>query len=570
MSDDPELQSRLETSEILKSNPEVVWSENRDGRKENIKYALEAHKISNPEFWREMSGRRVMIKPNIANQEKPESCTHPDALAVTISQLADSGVSQILIGDIPMIAEVDRMSKENLTIQDSFKKLGYDNVIEKARGDHPDLIIEVVDPRQFDKTELAESKVHAHIPPVDVIVNLASPKEHGQYHFSCGVKNLMGLSAPQDRNEYFHNHGSSKDFERITVNMRNNHEVPDPRTIEDLINLNIMAIAKSADETDGINADKMTDYVEDVIKTLDARGIKILTVIDGTKFMMGHEHEGKNHELNIAAVGLNPLAVDRLVQKRLGAYAPYLDRLMGENPIEPSIKGDNPKNILSRKNERVGKLVKLNPDHTFIYKLEVKSEVPKDGFAAVTEQNGLQQESGKKQLTKEAITEKERLTWELKEYGAVIDFLGRLRDGVGGDNLVRLDEGLKEANLRAKQIDQKLARLVGDYEWSQERSLIKNLVLENEKNKQGSRIPRAVYPRLGAKPPDEELLDNIKRSARLQGSFLAAKEALRLYDRILEGARGGFGNINLLFGERDRLYREVIINYPKYSKYLRK
>jgi len=525
-------------TEIFRQHPEVAWSEGRE-RREGLQAAFAIHRKTNPEFWRGLVRKTVLIKPNMGDSEHPLGCTHPDALTETISQLVASGVNHILIGDIPMLEEVEKMRAENRHAQDTIQRLGYQKVIEEARQKHPTLIIETTDLLQSQPTRLPRSGVNIHIPPVAVVVNMALPKEHGQYHFTCGSKNFMGLSSPSDRKAYFHNHGTPEEIQQIVNSIVAQEGAQNFQNHEQLLGLYKRAWAQAANGQDNANADRMTTFVEDVIKTLAQRSIQVLTIVDGTHIVLGHEHRGTPQNIRITAIGLNPLAVDRQVQQRLGSYAPYIDKITGKNRVEPVNKGDPSRNIPSRKNRRFIEIFKETPEGQVFFRYRVKSEPIVQTVEKQPEQ--------KLQLTLEIIGKKEHLAQQLLDYETAYKCLASLIPLADENEKRQISNTQEIIRKKYQETKKEIARLQETYDWEK--------IPQEEIRPKISRGNRyldkyLIYSQQDGITPEEYFLKNFRAKAREEHRHDTDIEVYRLFRNLYDQVKNPHSKVSTTLLQR--------------------
>jgi uncharacterized protein (DUF362 family) len=370
-----EIEGSRNKESVLSSNPEVTWKEG-EGRRGNLERAIEGHKVNNGEFWEKLKGQRVLVKPNMASPDFPNSCTHPESLRVLLENLVKTGVREIKVGDIPAVSVPGNIEGE----REKFgEQLGYGQVIDEINNENPGIEIGFTELEnsgdRLEKTGLPIVGIDA-----DVVVNLVMPKEHGQYLFTCASKNLMGLVSPEVRGGYFHQHDEAGLATTLQQAQREMVGKNPQATMRDVVELFVGHKIRSAGETDGVNSQKMSDFIGDFCKTLEKGNIQVLTVVDGTTFMTGHEHSGKVHNLNMAAVGLNPLAVDKLVSRRVGLVeVPYLKRLSLANTVFPD-GGEEHAAIKTRESKRVAKDVEVDESGSFKFSYALESSVPGDGF----------------------------------------------------------------------------------------------------------------------------------------------------------------------------------------------
>lgn len=324
--------------EVLSLHPEVYASQSR-GRRGNLASSLDAHRAGNPEFWNRLKGQSVLVRPNIVDPDHPQGCSNTEALECTLEQLILAGISKITIGDLPS-ADYSESHPQ------SSPQLIYKDVIEKLAKQFPQVTISLSDLQDLKRVQLTETG----LPIIDTsefaaLINLALPKEHGQYFFSCATKHLMGLVETSARRDYFH-HDYSKEA-RDRVLSRDGQQIQQevdalwsPGSLNSQVEFAARLNVRVASEFNPANMKKMATFIKDVTNSLDRSGTQILTIVDGYETLTGQEHTGDLTKTDLAVVGSNPLAVDLTVANTIGLLEQvgYLTEL---SPlVKPKIKGD--------------------------------------------------------------------------------------------------------------------------------------------------------------------------------------------------------------------------------------
>ena len=313
---------RPEAQEAILSDQEVVWSEGK-GREGNLTEVLEAHQISHPEFWQNLKGKQVLIKLNLVDPDYSHCCTHPASLKIVMDNLAKHDVGEVLIGDESSADYLDKHPGE--TPEAIFRKLGYSMP--------PGMNYRLIDFSKLDQVALSPSGPNIRkLPEVAAIFNLVTPKEHGQYYFSCGCKNLIGLVPAGERRAFFHDHLSQVNKVREELSAKGLYKGP-----EDEVKIWIEA----AKRNDPKNMEKMAGFVKAFVAHLKERNISLLTIVDGKTIQRSHEHNGSHENLDIAGIGLDPVAVDRAAVEKLGVSdndVGYLEMMAAGH--QPTVSGE--------------------------------------------------------------------------------------------------------------------------------------------------------------------------------------------------------------------------------------
>lgn len=339
--DSPQPRSHNEkpkAKETLLLDQEVCWSEKR-GRKGNLTNVIEAHRKSHPELWESLKGKRVLLKLNLVDPDHPDSCTHPDSLRIILENLAKQGVGEVLIGD--ETSGVYQRAHPGESLEEVFQKLGY------AKRIPAGIKYSLVDFSKLPAVSLGPSAPKIReIPEVAAVINLVKPKEHGQYYFSCGCKNLVGLVPTNERSGFFHDKNHLSQAAEVLAEYIREGKYTDER---DMVKIWIEA----AKRDDPKNMEKMAGFVKAMREYFQQKKVPLLTIMDGTTVQRHHEHTGPEEKLDVAGIGLDPVAVDLLAMQKLGIAAEgvdYLNLMAGGH--EPSRLGDEvaglPKKRLSR------------------------------------------------------------------------------------------------------------------------------------------------------------------------------------------------------------------------------
>src|SRR3989339_1718243 len=134
-------------------------------------------------------GNRVIIKPNIAWNQKPEFAanTNPYVVAALVELCRESGASRVKVMDHTCSANPEP-SYENSGIAAAARKAGAD--------------VTYIDNRRFQEFSIPGSKVlkswdfykeMVYADEVDVLINVPIAKQHGTSRLSMGLKNVFGM-----------------------------------------------------------------------------------------------------------------------------------------------------------------------------------------------------------------------------------------------------------------------------------------------------------------------------------------------------------------------------------------
>lgn len=139
-------------------------------------------------------GQRVLLKPNIINDQPPERavCTHPEVVRA-VAEWALSRGAEVVIGDQPGYALTEE-------IEGAFRNTG---MLEACRG--LDVTFRLLAQGGYDTVQpdttfrLAGVQYAREVLQADVVINLPKAKTHSQTVYTGAVKNMFGAVAPRQR-----------------------------------------------------------------------------------------------------------------------------------------------------------------------------------------------------------------------------------------------------------------------------------------------------------------------------------------------------------------------------------
>lgn len=138
-----------------------------------------------------LSGKRVLIKPNVVNNRPPPSTTSP-ALITAVVQLMQEAGGIVTVADSSGMLRFPTM--ENLTETGVRRAAESAGARVLALEEHPWVRVEppsaAVSPSYLISRPVYEA---------DIFLNLPVVKTHQFAHYSCGLKNLVGVVHPRYR-----------------------------------------------------------------------------------------------------------------------------------------------------------------------------------------------------------------------------------------------------------------------------------------------------------------------------------------------------------------------------------
>ena len=347
MEESPKVESGIKRENlILDRKSKLVMVEGK-GRGRNLEECFQKSQETHRDFWDKVRGGVVYVKPNVVDPDHPDSCTQKAALFTTLNFLAQGGAKRIIVGDIPNIDFLEK--KGDSRIRGIYNQLGYLDAAEAISANW-DIPVDFVDPRErFPSVELSDTGLKAYdlegSKDFDAVVNLTLPKKHGQYYFTACGKNLMGLTAPEDRKDYFHQHGTPEEIglELVGVDFKGKSE-------QEIVSLVAEGYIRAANRHDPANDQKMARFIEFYTELLSKSGIEMLNVVDGTTFMTGNEHVGTLHEMDLAVACENPIIADASLLAYTGSRAGYIEILQKRHHFGQEYPTPTPK---QRKTSRI-------------------------------------------------------------------------------------------------------------------------------------------------------------------------------------------------------------------------
>ncbi len=134
-------------------------------------------------------GDRVIIKPNIAWNQKPEFAanTNPFVVAALVELCLEAGASRVKVMDHTCSANPET-SYENSGIATTARQAGAEvSYIDKSRFRD----FTIADGKVLKSWSFYEEMVYAN--EVDVLINVPIAKQHGTSRLSMGLKNVFGM-----------------------------------------------------------------------------------------------------------------------------------------------------------------------------------------------------------------------------------------------------------------------------------------------------------------------------------------------------------------------------------------
>jgi len=140
----------------------------------------------------ELRGKRVLVKPNVVNDRPPPSTTNPKVVEAVVRLVQEAGAQWVTVADSSGIIRFP--SSANLAAT------GIKQAAESAGAS-----VLALEEKPWVRVEPAGAKalpryyVSKPVYDADVFINLAVVKTHKFAHYSCSLKNLVGIIHPRYR-----------------------------------------------------------------------------------------------------------------------------------------------------------------------------------------------------------------------------------------------------------------------------------------------------------------------------------------------------------------------------------
>ncbi|MGH2620220.1 MAG: DUF362 domain-containing protein, partial [Anaerolineales bacterium] len=139
-----------------------------------------------------LEDRRVLIKPNIVDDRPPPSTTSPAVVAAVVRAVRDAGAADVQVADSSGMIRFP--TSDNLTatgVRQAAESAGAGVL---ALEDQPWVRVEPAGAKALPRYYISKPVYEA-----DVFINLPVVKTHRFAHYSCSLKNLVGITHPRYR-----------------------------------------------------------------------------------------------------------------------------------------------------------------------------------------------------------------------------------------------------------------------------------------------------------------------------------------------------------------------------------
>ena len=140
----------------------------------------------------ELRGKRVLIKPNVVNDRPPPTTTSPRIVAAVVRWVREAGAREVIVADSSGII---RMPTSDNLVETGIKQAAETNGARVlALDEEPWVRVEPTGAKTLDHYYISKLVYEA-----DVFINLPVIKTHQFAHYSCSLKNLVGIIHPRYR-----------------------------------------------------------------------------------------------------------------------------------------------------------------------------------------------------------------------------------------------------------------------------------------------------------------------------------------------------------------------------------
>lgn len=140
----------------------------------------------------ELRGKRVLVKPNVVNDRPPPATTSPPVIAAVVRKVRAAGAAAVMVADSSGIIRFP--TSRNLVATGVRAAAESAGARVLALEDEPWVRVEPAG-----ATSLPRYYVSKTVYEADVFINLPVVKTHRFAHFSCSLKNLVGIIHPRYR-----------------------------------------------------------------------------------------------------------------------------------------------------------------------------------------------------------------------------------------------------------------------------------------------------------------------------------------------------------------------------------
>jgi uncharacterized protein (DUF362 family) len=139
-----------------------------------------------------LHGKRVLVKPNVVNDRPPPSTTDPRVVAAVVQLVREAGAQAVTVADSSGIIRFPSSANLAATGIKQAAESGGASVL--ALEEEPWVRVEPVGAKALPRYYVSKPVYDA-----DVFINLPVVKTHRFAHYSCSLKNVVGIIHPRYR-----------------------------------------------------------------------------------------------------------------------------------------------------------------------------------------------------------------------------------------------------------------------------------------------------------------------------------------------------------------------------------
>ena len=140
----------------------------------------------------DLRGKRVLVKPNVVNDRPPPSTTNPKVVAAVVRLVREAGAQAVTVADSSGIIRFPSSANLAATgIKQAAESAGASVL---ALEEEPWVRVEAASAKALPRYYVSKPVYDA-----DVFINLPVVKTHRFAHYSCSLKNLVGIIHPRYR-----------------------------------------------------------------------------------------------------------------------------------------------------------------------------------------------------------------------------------------------------------------------------------------------------------------------------------------------------------------------------------
>ncbi len=140
----------------------------------------------------QLTGKRVLLKPNLLNDRPPPTTTNPAVVAAMVKAVRQAGAADVVVAD--------GSGMIRLPTAENFLATGMQAAVEGAGARvaylEEEPWVEVTPPQA---SVLRRFLISRPVYEADVVINLPVVKSHRFAEYSCGLKNMVGIVHPRHR-----------------------------------------------------------------------------------------------------------------------------------------------------------------------------------------------------------------------------------------------------------------------------------------------------------------------------------------------------------------------------------